>query len=101
MTCSDLDGDASTTLLQRSNSVDTDQFLSHLQSKATRYASLRSRDSDGSPVHKNLSKIERQMYLMEFMENAKIKNHFRTLKLHDLVDKKSLGARQELQKMLQ
>lgn len=90
------------TLLGRSLSVDTDQFMRHLQRKGQNYDVLRSLDKHHSL--RDLSKLERQMYVMEFMENAPSNNVFRQLKLNGLLEKQQNGnfsKKRELRRMLQ
>ena len=49
--------------------------------------------------------MERQMYVLEYLENARTKNPFRALKMKDLIEKQRSGAgsrdRQELHRMIQ
>ena len=67
------DSDRDWTLLNRSYSVDTSHYLRHLHRKGKNFDVMRglskSLDRDGSPSP-HLSKLERQMYVMKFLENA-------------------------------
>lgn len=56
-------------LLNRSYSVDTDHYMRHLQGKSKNYDVLRGIGDEPSKHH--LSKLERQMNVMDFMENSR------------------------------
>ncbi len=88
--------------MNRSNSVDTDNFMRHLQGKSKNYDVLRGLGEEPSNLH--LNKLERQMYVMDFMENARTKNPFREMKLKGLIEKRGstadIRSKQELRKML-
>lgn len=90
------------TLLNRSYSVDTDHYMRHLHMKSKNY-NVMTGLGEGQKQEdlRNLSKLERQLRLMEYMENASTKNPFRSMKLKSLLEKQDMQSKQELRRMLQ
>ena len=94
------------TLVNRSYLVDTDRMFRHLHRKSQNYDVLRGiGEAQAQLGQRPLSKMERQMYVLEYLENARTKNPFRALKMKDLLEKQRSGAgsrdRQELHRMIQ
>lgn len=80
-----------------SRSVDTDTYIGHLKRKSKNYELMRGLGNHES--RRNLTKIERRLRVMEFMQNASTKNPFRALKLKKLLEKQ--GDTRHMQKLRQ
>ena len=107
----------------RSNSIDTDYYMRHLQRKSHNYDKLRGlkrKDSEDLDIFKSkpsrslnnlgrslrnkesMSLFERKMHLMDFLENARTSNPIRIAKLQDMIDQAGSDprARDEIRQML-
>ena len=86
--------------INRSMSVDTEHYMEHLHRKGLNYDYLRSmkagndnamslaslyQDGTGPGSSVSMSKLQRRMAVLEYLENAKSSNAFRTLKLKGLL----------------